>query len=259
MERGLLPTGAPPLLPPALPLVGGMAGAGVRAGLALGQDCSIPRVPAKSGTHRICYHIPITSGGQGPIFGGRARMCTPVCSLPATLSHLGHPSGGDSCWQCPGPICRVVALLLTTASTYPGGHTERSLQQHASPGGVTSAFPWPPAPPVALRHLRPLCPYQAGRARCGAGSLPQPTTLPVLPGHAAPVCSACCPPPVGAWGQGSGGVCPPPALGEHCRWSPCCPARQCGCVGVSPVPGGLRLCQGQRDPTWAPLIPNPLS
>lgn len=125
--------------------------------------------------------------------------------------------------------------------------------------GVTSAFPWPPAPPVALPHLRPLCPYQAERAGCWAGSLPQPTTLLLPPGHAAPACSACCPPPVGAWGQGSRGVCPPPALGERCRRSLCCHARQRGCVGVSPVPGGLWLCQEQRDLTGAPLIPNPLS
>lgn len=183
-------------------------------------------------------------------------MCTLVCSFPATLSHLGHPSGGGSaqvpsaewwhcCWPQPPPTLGDTQSGPCSSMHLLGGHQCLSMA--------------PPAPPVALPHLRPLCPYQAERAGCWAGSLPQPTTLLLPPGHAAPACSACCPPPVGAWGQGSRGVCPPPALGERCRRSLCCHARQRGCVGVSPVPGGLWLCQEQRDLTGAPLIPNPLS
>lgn len=125
--------------------------------------------------------------------------------------------------------------------------------------GHTSASLWPPAPPMALPRLCPLCLCQAGRARCGAGSLPRPAALPVLPGHAAPAHLARWPPPVGTWGRGPCGVCPPPALDKHGGISPCCHARRGGCIGVSPVPGVFQLCRGQQDPAWAPLTPNPLS
>lgn len=126
----------------------------------------------------------------GPDFWRPSEDVYPGVLLPC---HPVPPGSPKWWWQCPGPICRVVALLLATASTYPGGHTERSLQQHASSGGSPVPFhgpqplPWPSltSGPFALTRQGGL---GAGLAAC-PNPLPsccRPGTLPRRAQPAAP-------------------------------------------------------------------------
>lgn len=179
-------------------------------------------------------------------------MCTQVCSLPVTLSHLGHPSCAGSHWQCPGPLCRVVALLLTTASTHPGRAQSSpcssmhllGVHQSLSKGPSTShGPPSPPAPLPLPDREGSVWDWQPAPTHC-----PPRATWACCPG----TLSLLTPPAVGAWGQGSCGVCPPPALDKHSRMSPCCQCQVGWLCGGELCWEACSCVEGSR--TWHGLL-----
>lgn len=118
-------------------------------------------------------------------------MCTLVCSFPATLSHLGHPSGGGSaqvpsaewwhcCWPQPPPTLGDTQSGPCSSMHLLGGHQCLSMAPSPSRGPPSPPAPlplpgregwvlgWQPAP----THYPPA----AARARCpGVLSLLPPT------------------------------------------------------------------------------------
>lgn len=98
VEEGLLPRETPPLLPPVLPLLGACLELGLGLAWPWDRAAAYPVHQLNLGlaTFVTTSHSPVTPG-QGLIFGGQAKMYTQACcSLPAALSHLGHPSSGDT-------------------------------------------------------------------------------------------------------------------------------------------------------------------